>query len=142
MCDAVSFYQDKAPVSAPGYFDVRDGKNDRILFLSDKEIKTPKGKKFAGNISHDAVRKYFNITGSEPGMAKGEMTDFSDPKNFPSAISNAIRKGQMKHLLETLDIDYVKRVLLSDKAAKKVDDFRQLWTAFKETKNRSAAWKD
>ena len=134
MCNAVSWY-------GLGYVESRTGKKDEILFLSDAELKTAKGKKVSNPNGHGEILDYFKPS-DKAVPTKGECTDLSSPANFPAPIAKAICAGKMTRSLESVDLAYLCGCLLSAQAAKKVEDHEGLWKAFKNKANRAKAWKD
>ena len=131
MCQAISWIL--------GWIESHTGKEDFILFFTDKELKTAKGKKIGNPNGHGEIRSHFKPQGNE---VKGECSDLSSPANFPAPIAKAICAGQMTRALENVDIAYLTGCLLSDKAGKKVTDHASFWKLFKTKANRASNWKD
>ena len=78
--------------------------DDQILFLTDAELNTKRGRelrKYLGNQyyedikGHGAIRFYYEI--GDKGHNK-ECTDLSDPNIFPSVITEAIKKGKFSKI--------------------------------------------
>jgi hypothetical protein len=79
------------------WIETADGK---IYFLSDKELRHPKGKatrEYCQNDDdlkgHGAIRHYYRLKNHD-GNNK-ECEDFSTPNNFPAMIAEAIKSGNM-----------------------------------------------
>ena len=75
--------------------------NGKILFLSDKELKTKRGyklkeylgDKLADDVSgHGAIAWYYKLPERNNGIHR-ECEDFSSPTNFPPVIVKAIKSG-------------------------------------------------
>ena len=86
MCDLISWVE----------------KNGALLYLTTAEIKSSDGKKLRRELQsdddltgHGAIRKFYSVDGHPLcGGIDRECTNFSDPKNFPPQISEAIRAGE------------------------------------------------
>lgn len=84
-----------------------DGK---ILFLTDDELSTPRGyelREYLGRqfnndiIGHGAIRWYYHLNYYE-GFDH-ECTDFTDSKNFPSEITQAIKQGLFEKIANPIE---------------------------------------
>ena len=70
---------------------------DEILYMTDRDLETSRGKKLSRDIGfediagHGAIRSFFNIPDGK-GTDR-ESTDFSTPDNFPQDIVRDVKKG-------------------------------------------------
>jgi len=70
---------------------------DEILYMTDRNLETSRGKKLSRDIGfediagHGAIRSFFNIPDGK-GTDR-ESTDFSTPDNFPQDIVRDVKKG-------------------------------------------------
>ena len=70
---------------------------DEILYMTDKNLETSRGKKLSRDIGfediagHGAIRSFFNIPDGKG--TNRESTDFSTPDNFPQDIVRDVKKG-------------------------------------------------
>ena len=120
------------------------GKNgkDKWYFLTyDLIHNTPRGeiiqKKYPGQgelIGHSAIREYFELRDTEG--TNWECTDFSTPKNFPSVIIKALKRGEFKGF-------GTPEGLLSPSALAEYEKIEQqaFWDLFAIPKNRAEAWR-
>ena len=112
-------------------------KDDKIYFLTDKDLATKEGKdliKYCGcmedTMGHGAIEKYYGIKGGE----HLENEDLSKPASFPKEIQEAIKEGFMCEFKpEAL------KVILTPKALNKYEGIQQLaWKKYEEIKQ--PAW--
>jgi len=70
---------------------------DEILYMTDRDLETSRGKKLSRDIGfediagHGAIRSFFNIPDGKG--TNRESTDFSTPDNFPQDIVRDVKKG-------------------------------------------------
>ena len=123
MCDFVSWIE----------------KDDQILFLTDDDLDTKKGKELIkycmcleDTRGHGAIRHYYNFEG---GIDK-ECTDLSNPDNFPKQIQEALKQGKMC----SFDPGSL-ATILTPKARKEYDIIKQsAWNKY--LKIQQSAWKE
>ena len=125
-------------------------KSNKVYFLTKKQADSPQGemlkKRFPGDgelIGHAAIRAYYDIADGEDR----ECNDFSTPKNFPSVLVKAIKRGDFKGFGEP-------KGLLRDTAWKAYEEATApAWKAYEEAtapvfwdlfailENRAKAWR-
>ena len=112
--------------------------DDTVLFLTDDDLRTSRGKKLWKRIKddargHGAIREYFDI---EPGRGVDrECTDFYTPDNFPPEAVRAIMDGRVKRLAYPEDLCHA----LGSPALAEYDKVRaRAWAEY--NKVRAPAW--
>ena len=110
---------------------------DEILYMTDRDLETSRGKKLLRDIGfediagHGAIRSFFNIPDGK-GTDK-ESTDFSTPDNFPQDIVRDVKKGLFTRCGAALQI-------LTPPALAGYKEIEQpAWAKYKEIKH-SAFW--
>ena len=123
---------------------------DEILYITDKDVETSRGKKLSRDIGfediagHGAIRSFFNIPDGK-GTDK-ESTDFSTPDNFPQDIVRDVKKGLFTRCGAALQIltppalaEY-KEIEQPALAEYKEIEQPAFWELAKIKKNRVKAW--
>ena len=111
----------------------------KIYFLDDTKLRTEKGQKLLSQctnddiIGHGAIMEYFGLTRHQ-GIHK-ECTYFSDPKNFPEEIVEAIKMGLFRNfgvcggiLMQPADKEYGKIARSAWKEYDKIE--RSAWEEY------------
>ena len=138
---------------------------DEILFLTDDDLDTEKGKELVAYLGcaywddipgHGAINYYFNLT-PDNGLEK-EITDFTDISQFPPQIVEAIKACKFKRI--GLSLSLLTKPALADyekiEQAAWVDymkinqaawaDYEKInqaafWKLFSNPKNRIECWR-
>jgi chromosome condensin MukBEF MukE localization factor len=120
MCDFVSWIEDNI--------------NDKVYFISNKELDTYKGEQlkkylttefYEDIIGHGAIKKYFNINSATFSSNEKEECTLKYPNKIPLIIVNAIKRGDMSKVgipdnpSDLLNAESVKKY---NKEVKKIDD--------------------